>query len=165
MNIIIGVGVFVSIQFSIKERIKLHVPVDPYAAQALQYAGAIEASEDVRALYKDFERWADLRADATILAVTRHDFAVFYLQPDGSFVVDSIPLNEIRRMTVQTMGLSGRRLLLSVGDGRHRDIKCNLLGRSNLDSPEEFMSDLLRAADEALLGFAPRPLGGDSRTA
>ncbi|MEJ8302365.1 hypothetical protein [Saccharibacillus sacchari] len=164
-NLTIGLIVFLSIQFSIKERIKRHVRVDPYAVAGLQHAGAIEPHEEVRALYRDFENWADIRVGTVLLAVTRYEFAAFYPQPNGSFIVDCIPLSEIRRMTVQTIGISGRRLLLSVGDGRNREIRCSLNGRSRLDSPEEFLSDLLRAADDALLGFGPRPLEDRSRTA
>ncbi|CAM4269390.1 hypothetical protein [Saccharibacillus endophyticus] len=164
-NLTIGLIVFLSIQFSIKERIKRHVRVDPYAESGLRHAGAIEPHEEVRALYRDFENWADIRVGTVLLAVTRYEFAAFYPQPNGSFIVDCIPLSEIRRMTVQTLGLSGRRLLLSVGDGRNHEIRCSLNGRSRLDSPEEFMSDLLRAADDALLGFDPRPLDDHSRTA
>lgn len=164
-NLTIGLIVFLSVQFSVKERIKRHIRVDPYAVAGLQHAGAIEPHEEVRALYRDFENWADVREGTILLAVTRYEFAAFYPQSNGSFIVDCIPLSEIRRMTVQTVGLSGRRLLLSVGDGRSHEIRCSLNGRSRLDSPEEFLSDLLRAADDALLGFGPRPLDDHSRTA
>ncbi|NGZ75666.1 hypothetical protein [Saccharibacillus alkalitolerans] len=165
VNLFIGLVVFLSIQFYIKPRIKRHLRVDPQTEAELRNAGAIGPDEEIRALYKDFESWNELRADATVLAITSRDLAAFALLPSGSFEAAYVPLNEIRQITVQNIGYSGRRLLLSVGDGGHRIIERHLHGRSRLDSPEEFVSDLLKAADEALLGYGPGPSDSDWRSA
>ncbi|MCQ4087055.1 hypothetical protein [Saccharibacillus sp. JS10] len=165
INLTVGSIVLISMQFSIKQRIKRHVQTDPQTLQQLQHLGLVTQEEQVQALYKDFERWNDLRWDTPILVITREKLKVFQLQQNRTFSVNEILLSDVKKMSVQTIAYTGRRLLIAIGDGMYNQISCSLKGQSRTDSPEEFMSDLLRAIDYALLGFGDYSLGGGSRSA
>ncbi|MDO3410859.1 hypothetical protein QWJ34_13890 [Saccharibacillus sp. CPCC 101409] len=142
-----------SIQFYIKPRIKLHRSVDALVLDELRYVGLFAPEEEVRALYKDFELWTDARPGSMVLAATRYDYVAAALRPDGHFDAVRIPLTEVRQLRIQNTGMSGRALLLSVGDGRYEQIERHLRGRSRTDSPEEFISDFLAILDECRPGY------------
>jgi hypothetical protein len=139
-----------TIQFSIKKRIKNHQ--EPDAAELAEFTrlGIIAPDEQAIGVYKDFVHLSHTFRGNQIIIVTDKRLISVFLEERGRAVKTEMLLSGINKVRAMGTGFQGQGLLLSVSNRDHNELHIHMTGQSIFFSPEQFVSSLLRALDGAL---------------
>ncbi len=151
-NIIKALLPVIYIQTNLKGRIRLHVTIDDVTYFELEELKIINDGVIVRALYKDFADWTDLKKGSKILLVTQDRFICVSFRNRNEADQYSCLLSQVNRLGIVRAGIYGGSYLFTIGRDNQL-IQVKLLGQSHMDSPEEFMAFLLKELDQRKLGI------------
>lgn len=146
-----GVVAILVLQYILKARIKLSVPIDDATYFELEEMSLIEKNDVVKSIYKDFESWEDVEEGRKALIVTQDNLVCvnFESREDATKVI--CPLSKIKKVNIVVTGRYGQSYLLTIGYGKDF-LNIKLFGDSEQDSPEEFLACFLKELDRCLLG-------------
>lgn len=148
--IVSGILGIILIQYHFKRRINIHTKIDDASLFELEEIGIITSKDIVKALYKDFESWNQVKTGNKILLVTQDSLLCIIMENKLEAFRMECRLREIRKLGVIKSGKQGEGMLVSIGTVDNRNIRLKLEGNSIQDSPEEFFTHFLQALDEAL---------------
>ncbi|MFE1625261.1 hypothetical protein ACFLFF_00790 [Brevibacillus reuszeri] len=148
---IIGILVF---QYMIKKRITLHTKIDDASLFELEELGFISSKDIVKALYKDFESWSNVKPGNKIFLVKQDALVCVIIQDKQEAIRVECRLRDIKKLGLLGSGKEGEGLLLLIGTAQNEVVRLKMEGSSFQDSPEQFMTHFLQALDEALLSKA-----------
>jgi hypothetical protein len=140
------------IQIMMKKRIKLHEPIDDAMYFELEEMDIINSGNIVKALYKDFENWENLKENKKVLLVTQDNFICVNFK--NRFEADKyvFPLSQIDKLGILRTGNYKEGFLITIGCN-NKLMKIRLAGDSFQDSPEEFISFFISELDRCKLGI------------
>ncbi|MGM1020206.1 MAG: hypothetical protein ACQEXV_06575 [Bacillota bacterium] len=149
-SFVITILCILTIQFSIKKRIKNHQ--EPDAAELVEFVrlGIISPDEQAIGVYKDFVHLTHTFRGNQIIIVTDKRLISVFIEEQGRALKTEMLLSGINKVRAIGTGFQGRGLLLSVSNRDHNELHVHMVGQSIFFSPEQFVSSLLQALDGAL---------------
>ncbi|MBE0335256.1 hypothetical protein [Paenibacillus sp. 23TSA30-6] len=149
-SFVITILCILTIQFSIKKRIKNHQ--EPDAAELVEFVrlGIISPDEQAIGVYKDFVHLTHTFRGNQIIIVTDKRLISVFIEEQGRALKTEMLLSGINKVRAIGTGFQGRGLLLSVSNRDHNELHVHMVGQSIFFSPEQFVNSLLQALDGAL---------------
>lgn len=144
-----------------KTRIKIHTMIDDASLFELEERGIITPADLVKSLYKDFNSWAELKPNAKLLLLTQDRLISIIFNNADEVVRNECSLSRITKLGFSTFQTSesatGSGTLLFIGTVDNDIFRIKLLGSSYQDSPEIFISQLIKILDELGASQASQP--------
>ncbi|AET60569.1 hypothetical protein HPL003_19145 [Paenibacillus terrae HPL-003] len=147
---VIAIFSILTLQFSIKKRIKNHQ--EPNTAELADFVrmGIISSNEQTYGVYKDFVQLTHTVRGNQIMIVTDKRLISVFVEEQGRAMKTEMLLSSIKKVRALETGFQGKGLLLSVSNRDHHELHIHMIGQSIYFSPEQFVSSFLRALDVAL---------------
>ncbi|MEK4427977.1 hypothetical protein MHB54_01810 [Paenibacillus sp. FSL M7-0802] len=139
-----------TIQFSIKKRIKNHQEPDVTELEEFVRMGIVSPHEQTIGVYKDFLHLSHTFRGNQIVIVTDKRLISVFVEEQGRAVKTEMLLSGINKIRAIGTGFQGQGILLSVSNRDHNELHIHMVGKSIFFSPEQFIGSLLRALDAAL---------------
>ncbi|MBU9707651.1 hypothetical protein KSP24_12040 [Paenibacillus sp. AK121] len=139
-----------TIQFSIKKRIKNHQEPDVTELDEFVRMGIVSPHEQTIGVYKDFLHLSHTFQGNQIVIVTDKRLISVFVEEQGRALKTEMLLSSINKIRAIGTGFQGQGLLLSVSNRDHNELHIHMVGKSIYFSPEQFVGSLLRALDAAL---------------
>ncbi|MDQ0495113.1 hypothetical protein [Paenibacillus brasilensis] len=149
-SFLIVILAILTIQFSIKKRIKNHQEPDAAELDGFVRMGMISPQEQPIGVYKDFVHLTHTFRGNQIVIVTDKRLISVFVEEQGRAVKTEMLLSGINKVRVIGTGFQGKGILLSVSNRDHNELHIHMVGKSIFFSPEQFIGSLLRALDTAL---------------
>ncbi|EHS57724.1 hypothetical protein [Paenibacillus sp. Aloe-11] len=140
----------ITIQFSIKKRIKNHQEPDAAELDDFVRMGIVATHEQIIGVYKDFVHLTHTFRGNQIIIVTDKRLISVFVEEHGRALKTEMLLAGIHKVRAIGTGFQGQGLLLSVSNRDHNELHIHMVGKSIFFSPEQFIGSLLRALDAAL---------------
>ncbi|MFK4301623.1 MULTISPECIES: hypothetical protein [unclassified Paenibacillus] len=146
---VVAIFGILTLQFSIKKRIKNHQ--EPDAADLAEFVrlGIISPHEQTIGVYKDFVHLTHTFRGNQIMIVTDKRLISVFIEEQGRALKTEMLLSSINKVRAIETGFQGKGLLLSVSNRDHNEFHIHMIGQSIYFSPEQFVGSFLRALDAA----------------
>jgi hypothetical protein len=146
-----GITYFFMIQFHFKKRLLYHVQLDDATLFELEMLGIISSGEVVRAIYKDFASWEEVKEGSKIVVLTEDHLVSVTMQDKEHGSRMQCPLRQINGLTIVNHGKYGKGTIMAIGTINGGLMQIALDGKSHIDSPEEFIRYFLETLDQVLV--------------